>query len=773
MHRLLRPGWPAFLLLLTAVIVAVLLVPPGQAFGSELSDLPGQFASWRTFAVESIRAGHFPLWNPYTYSGEPFLGGFQSALLYPPNLVFLLLPLSRAIDLSILAHLLILGWGMWVWAERRGLHPLAGFLAGAALVLSGAVYPHVYAGHLSNLCSMAWAPWILSGLESWWRDRRRGGLFEASGAICLQILAGHSQYVFLTALAAGLFGLLASITEPPVRRRALPAVAACYLGAALLAAAQLFPGFAALGESARQAQSFDQASIFSFPPENFLTLFAPGFFGDPLHAGYWGRWYIQEMSVFIGAAGIVLVLVGSTHSAHGRRARWDLAVCGLLLLLALGAYTPLYHPLYDHVPGFHLIRGMSKFTFPAMLFAALALGAGVDGLIRREPIRRGITWFALGMGLALAAAGFLVGAHPAWIGDWMRGLQTAGQSYLPKAASAQSGFVSGADSRAAHSLLIAAGMFLLTGASLLWAHRRPFLRWMPLGLFVINLAGFAWTNSALCNPLLLAPPELRSFFSRQPGDYRILSGLVPSGNDDGFLMGKADLWGNDAFVLLRYAEFMAFTRRLDPNYAGQSLPPFTSRDVSPLYALLRCRFFLGLASDGAIEVSPTLAPPLERAQLVSDYRKLGGRDAIFAAMSIPGFDPRQTVLLESEPSPRPVAGGTPGNVHAVETSPDTLAIEADVTVPTLLLVTDLYSRDWRAVPLPGSTQQSYSLLPADYILRAVPLAPGHHHILMEYAPTSFPRGMAVSAVAWAAWLAAAVLLRARGGGIRPLARFLR
>ena len=433
MQRFLRPSWPAFLLALTVAVAATLfLVPSGLAFGSELGDLPGQFASWRAFAVDSLRAGHFPLWNPYTYSGEPFLGGFQSALLYPPNLLFLLLPLPRAIDLSVLAHLLILGWGMWVWAERRRLHPLAGFLAGAVLVLSGVVYPHVFAGHLSNICTMAWSPWILSGLESWWTDRRRAGLFEASGAICLQILAGHSQYVFLTALAAGLFGLLSSIAEPSVRRRALPAVAACYLGAALLAAAQLFPGFAAIGESARQDQSFVQASVFSFPPENFLTLFAPGFFGDPLHTAYWGRWYIQEMTVFIGAAGVVLVLVGSTHPAHGRRGRWDLAACGLLLLLAMGAYTPLYHPLYDFVPGFRLIRGMSKFTFPALLFAALALGAGVDALIRREPIRRSVIWFALGLALALAVTGFLLGAHPEWIGDWMRGWQTAGPELSPE-----------------------------------------------------------------------------------------------------------------------------------------------------------------------------------------------------------------------------------------------------------------------------------------------------------------------------------------------------
>ena len=177
--------------------------------------------------------------------------------------------------------------------------------------------------------------------------------------------------------------------------------------------------------------------------------------------------------------------------------------------------------------------------------------------------------------------------------------------------------------------------------------------------------------------------------------------------------------------------------------------------------MLRCQYFIGLTADGAIEVSQAPAPPLPRAQLISDYRVLGGRDAIFAGMSAPGFDPRRTVLLESEPSPRPVSGADPGTVRAVETSPDTLSIDAEVSAPTLLLVTDPYSRDWRAVARAGSTQQSYQVIPADYILRAVPLAAGRHHLLMEYAPPSLPWGVAVSAVAWTGWLAAAYACRRR------------
>ncbi len=43
-------------------------------------------------------------------------------------------------------------------------------------------------------------------------------------------------------------------------------------------------------------------------------------------------------------------------------------------------------------------------------------------------------------------------------------------------------------------------------------------------------------------------------------------------------------------------------------------------------------------------------------------------------------------------------------------------------------------------------------MPADYILRAVPLQAGHHRLRMVYAPSAFPEGVAVSALAWTLWL---------------------
>ncbi len=751
MQRPLRTRWLMLLLLLAAAVVACL--PAGLVFGFHAGDLPSQFVPWRAFAVASLRAGHFPLWNPYTYAGEPFLGGGQSALLYPPNVVFLFLPLARAINGSILLHLVLLGWGLARWADRRGIDAVAGAVAGAVLVLSGAVFPHVYAGHLSNLCAMAWTPWILGGFERWWTAKRPGGLFEASGAIGLQILAGQFQYVFFTGIAAGVFALVWTCTDRAAWRRVLPAVAACYLVGAALAAAQLWPGLAAAGESVRQGKNFGFSSMFSFPLDNFVTLFAPGFFGDFLHHRYWGRWYISEMEVFVGGTGVVLILIGAFAPDQQPRARRDLVTAGLLFLLALGAYTPLFRLLFDFVPGFSQIRGMSKFTFPATIFLMLALAAGADAMLRGRPVRRGIAIFSLGAALVLAIGGVVLAAQPEGISASIHDWQVGNQDYLPPAALADHGFLQGAGLRAAVALWVAAGVFLVVGLGLLGLGRRPWLRWVLFVLLGGEMAGFAANNFAVMDLAQATPAALRRFLDAHPGDDRVLTLTSPSsGYNGGFLLGVSDLWGNDPSLLRRYAEFMTFTQGYNPDLTSQYLQ---FRTIPPLYAMLRCRyaFFLG---NGQFQTIPAKTDPMPRVQLISNTRILATRNELFAAMAQPTFDPRRLVLLESRPDPFPVPSGDPGSVRVVDSSTsDALEIEADVRSPALLLVTDLYTRDWRATALAGSAQASYQLLPANYILRAVPLAAGHHHLRIEYDPPSFRWGLGVSTLAALAWLAGA------------------
>lgn len=735
----------ALALSLVALLV-VFVLPPDMFFGARNTDTVSEFIASRAFLADSLRGGHLPLWNPYTYGGQPFLGGFESGVLYPLNILFVFLPLSRALNFSFLLHLILLGWGMERWASRRGLHPAAAALAGAVVPLSGAVFPHIYAGHISNLCTMAWAPWIFLGFEMWMREGARRGLFLASAAICLQILAGHVQYVFYTAVAVGIEAVLLSIVESRTRRSALPAVIGCYLTAAALGAVLLLPGFAALSEGVRQeGVDYSFAAMFGFPPENFVTIIAPGFFGSLDQPVYWGRCYLWEMSLFVGAAGPVLMAVALCDSERRRQAWLDLAMAGLLLVLAMGVHTPLFFPLYQFAPGFGHFRAWAKFVFPATLFLALLIAGGADALLRgKRPARQVIlgAWIA---GVLVSGAGLFYLASPENISGLFAVVVSSRESYLPVDVFRRADFIHQAGIHAGLSLGLAGLVLIATGGIFLGMTRWPVLRWgVPL-ILCLEMIGFAAGQVTMAPLSDAAPPELKQFASEHPGDYRVLNLNLPN---NGFLLGRGDLWGNNPSVLRRYAEFMTYSQGDDPDHASQYL---NIKGINSLYAMLRFRYAFLPAADGSYHVNESSTPPLPRVLVISDWKKLTDRNELFSAMHEPSFDPAKTVLLESNPSPQPEAG-TAGSAKVISEEPDALTIEADTDKPALLLITDLYARDWHAEALTDSVQKSYDLLPADYILRAVPLEAGHHHLRVVYAPASFPIGLGISAVAWAIWL---------------------
>src|SRR5690606_15200919 len=98
----------------------------------------------------------------------------------------------------------------------------------------------------------------------------------------------------------------------------------------------------------------------------------------------------------------------------------------------------------------------------------------------------------------------------------------------------------------------------------------------------------------------------------------------------------------------------------------------------------------------------------------------------------------------SQPQPAPQETEATGTVRIIDTSTDHLTVEAELPEPAILLITDSYSEGWRAVSLPGSQQQQYDLLPANYVLRAIPLAAGRHRLRVEYSPLAFRIGCWIS-----------------------------
>ncbi|MCY2929135.1 MAG: hypothetical protein NTV86_06495 [Planctomycetota bacterium] len=463
------------------------------------------------------------------------------------------------------------------------------------------------------------------------------------------------------------------------------------------------------------------------------------------------------MSVFAGITGLVLAVIGACRADKATR-RFFALTAAILLVLATGSHLPLFRLLYAAVPGYDKFRGTSKFALLATIFIAMLSGMGLDVLLKKGKAGLGTLGpLAAGAaGLALAAMGVNSSCQSP-VGLWARFMQAVAgtrEVYAPAESYRDAGFVARAGEFAAQSLLLAAGTMALL-ALLLWLARRcTKVVFVVAALAIAEVFAFAAVSRDTFPLSAIRSDEIQRLLSRQPGDYRIMHLSRPNA---AIGEGAYDAGGYEPGAAReRYADFVAFTQGMDLNQVDDF--PHITRP-HPLFALMRCRFVFIPTAEG-LKLDPLETPPLPHLLLVQDVRVVtGGREAVLGAMGQPNFNPATTAILESPPDPMPVADSSrPGAVTLVDSTVNSLTIEADLPAPALLVITDAYAKGWRAVPLPGSTQSSYHVMPADYAFRAVPLSAGKHRFRVEYAPAGFAAGKWISLASLAAFLGACAWL---------------
>ena len=97
-----------------------------------LGDITDYAGPFRYYAARRLQAGEWPLWNPHIFAGVPFLASPQSGLFYPPNQLFWLFPLVRAVNAFTALHLFLNAAGMALFLAAAGRRRAAPWLSGAA-----------------------------------------------------------------------------------------------------------------------------------------------------------------------------------------------------------------------------------------------------------------------------------------------------------------------------------------------------------------------------------------------------------------------------------------------------------------------------------------------------------------------------------------------------------------------------------------------------------------------------------------------------------------
>ncbi len=381
-----------------------------------------QFYPWRAFAAEWLRRGVIPLWNPYQFCGTPFLANAQSAVLYPLNLLFLLLPAAYAFGWSAWLHLCLTGWFMYRLMRRWGAGRAGALCACVVWQANGFTVAWL---HLPTvLDTISWLPAVLLMLERALLSGRAGDAAAAGAGLGLSFLAGHPQmfvYVSLMTAAHLVARGLSRATDISLARRAirLAWVGATAGGLGLaLAAAQLLPTLDFL-HVAHRAVTKGPAAYQAFlgralRPAQLLGVLLPHPFGHPGRGTYTGPENYADYACYIGIPALLLGL----WAAAARRewaARFLAAAAAGALLVALGTAANL--PLYYWAPGMASAGGPSRIVVLFAFCAAALAGLGADRLVRIRPAAalRCALVAVLAGDLLLAARGHVHIVPRAWV----------------------------------------------------------------------------------------------------------------------------------------------------------------------------------------------------------------------------------------------------------------------------------------------------------------------------------------------------------------------
>jgi len=735
--------------------------PEFDRVGNPILDAVQQFYPWRKYAGESLRQGLIPLWNPYEFCGNPFVGNDQSAVFYPETWLHALMAPEHALGWATALCLFVAG-GLTYWFLRvLELRRSAALLGAVAFMFNGFIVGWLCFPSLRSV--PGWLPGMLAAFELSLRRQRSRWAAVCALFVGMQFLAGNlhiSLFVLIVFFAYAAFRCVGAWVRGERRAAALAAagaLAASLLGA-LLAAVQLLPTLELATMSGRAGglpYAYHLKHALQVP--YLLAALMPDLFGNPVDYNHWGCYLgpvyraYTETAWYIGVAPVLLA-----PAAFLRRPR-SLAWFWLALLasgLALAMGTPLYALIYHLVPVAQSLPGIGRAILMASTALAMLGALGLDALLEQAHTKRPdqVRRYALAAGAGILLVG-LIGGLWAWV--------------------ASGAYERVAPGLGAYTLLQIArfGLFCVLAAVLVGL--LPWRKRLAAGLLVVLLAAdlfwfFVKFTPATRPEYLHLQAQSIELIKQDTGWPRILAlgrdGIHRMGPNTPMIVGLEDIQGSDSLDIGAY-------RRLLNGLSSEELGFPQPDPTLPALDLLGVKYIVSaveLKSIPGVSLLPHYdswlylnEQALPRAFTVPDYVVKSEDAQALAAVTSRDFEPSKKAVFVGPDRPsgrhRPPLLSKPVQVTAHE--PNAVTVVGDLRPGQVLVLADAYYPGWRAF----QDGRECRVLRADYALRAVQIEQPCKQVRFVYLPASFTVGAfaSLAAVAFLAGVAAFCLLPRR------------
>ncbi len=363
--------------------------PNGYPFKNPLiTDPVRQQIPYRKLAVEILKSGQLPKWNPYSFSGVPLFANSQSAVFYPLNFLFWIFDFPTGWSILILLQPLLAGLFIFIYLKSLNLDEKACFLGSISFAFSGFMIAWLEWNTIGQVA--LWLPLILFCVDKLfikWSWKWLGIFFFA--VICT-VLAGHLQ----TNGYLGGFLLLYILARFWQKRAVLKYLFKCKKGikeivillaitvGLVLVAFQLNSTFRLINLSARNFDLPDwHRPDWFIPWQNFLQFIAPDFFGNPATGNYWGIWNYGEFVGYIGLIPLIFAIFALIYRRDKK-----ILFFGSILFISLFLAFPTWLGKLPYILRLPYISTMQPSRILIIVDFCLAVLAalGVDHLLSTE-----------------------------------------------------------------------------------------------------------------------------------------------------------------------------------------------------------------------------------------------------------------------------------------------------------------------------------------------------------------------------------------------------
>lgn len=704
----------------------------GPVKNAAMPDIITQIYPWRHLTIEIWKTGQVPLWNPYTFSGNPLLANYQSAALSPFNIFFFILPFTDAWSILVLLQPLLAGLFMFLFARSLKVSKAGSLISALSFMFCGFITS--WMGYATLGYAILFLPLGLFAIEKYFNTREVKFLILLSITIPLSFFSGHFQislYFLLTVILYIVYKFFA--TRNILNSFIL--ILYTFFGL-LLVMPQVLPSIELYLESFRS--TFFQTG--GIPIEYLPSFLAPDFFGNPVTRNNWFGNY-AEWNAYIG----VLPLMLAIYSLLGMKRHRILFffIFGLLsFILAIS------NPISTFIQNLHIpVLSTGAISRIIVLFSfafAVLAGLGLDKLlldIKKANKKIIFVWISL--------FGFL------FVSLWTAIFQ---KLFIPLDKIAIS----------KQNLILPTILFLAVSALVLFAvmlgkikHSRALYVFLSLGFVV--LAAFDLLRFAIkwmpFDPKNLVFPTFSTTqaFPKISGFNRVFGNL---GGEAVMYYKLPSVEGYDALYSKRYGQFIGYIGNeefIESNWSVVLFPK-NSKNTPKAINLLNIKYIAHKLTDNGVSWTfPYWTYPKEQfdliykdnyyrfyqnnnvlphAFLVGEYSVIKDKKQSLKTIFSNDFDLRHEIVLEDDPKISRVNKDI-GDVKIINYQPNKIEISVDSKNNALLLLMDNYDKGWKA----SVDGKNVPIFRANYTFRAISVERGEHAVRFWYDPWSFKLGI--------------------------------